>query len=166
MLKTAQSKVDAKNLANITLKTALADDFKFDKTFDLIEKFDTIYFSYSISMIPPWKESIQNVLENLKIGKSFYIVDFYDQHDLPNWFLKDVEKSGSNNFTSNIPKNLFRISKIWKNKVLANFPSNQFTKAIHLSPNLRRINCMFCLRNIRNKRKYLYIFIEPSHKSA
>lgn len=91
MLKTAQSKVETKNLENITLKTALADDFKFDETFALPEKFDTIYFSYSISIIPPWKESIKNALENLKSGRSFYIVDFYDQHDLPAWFRKILQ---------------------------------------------------------------------------
>ena len=58
------------------------------KLFDLPEKFDTIYFSYSISMIPTWKESIQNTLNNLKDGRSFYIVDFYDQRDLPAAFQK------------------------------------------------------------------------------
>ena len=47
---------------------------------------DTIFFSYSISMIPTWKESIANALENLRTGRSFYIVDFYDQKDLPALF--------------------------------------------------------------------------------
>lgn len=88
MLKTAQAKIDAKNIKNITLKTALADDFKFDKTFDLNEKFDAVFFSYAVSIIPPWKESIENALENLKTGKILYIVDFYDQADLPKWFRK------------------------------------------------------------------------------
>lgn len=88
MLKTAQSKIDAKKLENITLKTALADDFTFDKTFALAEKFDACFFSYAVSIIPPWKESIENSLENLKAGKSLYIVDFYDQGDWPRWFQK------------------------------------------------------------------------------
>jgi S-adenosylmethionine-diacylgycerolhomoserine-N-methlytransferase len=88
MLKTAQGKIDAKNLKNITLKTALADDFTFDKTFHLSQKFDAIFFSYAVSIIPPWKQSIENALENLKAGKSLYIVDFYDQADLPRWFQK------------------------------------------------------------------------------
>ena len=88
MLKSAQTKVNHLKLENINLKTALADDFSFDKTFDLSEKFDTCYFSYSISMIPTWKESIANCLANLKPGRSFYIVDFYDQKDLPAWFRK------------------------------------------------------------------------------
>jgi S-adenosylmethionine-diacylgycerolhomoserine-N-methlytransferase len=86
MLKTAEEKTAS--LKNINLKVALADDFNYRKTFDLEIPFDTIYFSYSISMIPPWKESIANALDNLKQGGSFYIVDFYDQKDLPAFFQK------------------------------------------------------------------------------
>lgn len=83
MLETAQAKADAAGANNITLKTALADDFTFDSTFDLDRPFDKIFFSYSISMIPPWRESIQNALKNLKPGGELFIVDFYDQRDLP-----------------------------------------------------------------------------------
>lgn len=89
MLKTAQEKVNAAGFAeNITLKTALADDFGYKETFGLLQPFDTIYFSYSITMIPTWKESILNALGNLKSDRAFYIVDFYDQADLPGWFRK------------------------------------------------------------------------------
>lgn len=91
MLKTAQNKIDAKYLENITLKTALADKFSFDETFDLTEKFDACFFSYAVSIIPPWKESIENALENLKVGRSLYIVDFYDQKNLPLWFQKTLK---------------------------------------------------------------------------
>ncbi|MEO7672499.1 MAG: class I SAM-dependent methyltransferase [Pyrinomonadaceae bacterium] len=88
MLETAQSKVNAAGIKNILLKTALADDFSFDKTFDLPVKFDKIFFSYSISMILPWRESIENALANLKPGGTLYIVDFYDQKELPAAFQK------------------------------------------------------------------------------
>lgn len=88
MIEESQKKVDKYSLKNITLQVALADDFIFDKTFNLVKPFDTIFFSYSISMIPPWRESIANALNNLKSGGSFYIVDFYDQKDLPHWFQK------------------------------------------------------------------------------
>ena len=91
MLKTAQAKVDAKKLSNITLKTALADDFLHKETFGLDERFDSIFFSYSISMIPTWKESIANALHNLRPGRKIYIVDFYDQRDLPAWFRKILQ---------------------------------------------------------------------------
>ena len=86
MLETAQSKIGARNLQNISLKTALADDFDFRATFGIEKPFDTIFFSYSITMIPTWKESIGVALENLSPGRSFYIVDFYDQAGLPGWF--------------------------------------------------------------------------------
>ena len=88
MLETAQAKVDAAGVKNITLKTALADDFRFDSTFELAKPFDKIFFSYSISMIPPWRESIENALQNLAPGGSLYIVDFYDQRDLPGFFTR------------------------------------------------------------------------------
>ena len=83
MLETAQSKADSAAVENVTLKTALADGFTAEGTFGLPEKFDKIFFSYSISMIPPWRESIENALRNLKPGGELFIVDFYDQQDLP-----------------------------------------------------------------------------------
>lgn len=89
MLRTAQTKIDAKNLAQrIVLKTELAENLDFRQTFGLDEPFDTIFFSYSITMIPTWRESIQAALDNLKAGRSIYIVDFWDQKDLPRWFQK------------------------------------------------------------------------------
>ena len=91
MLKTAQRKIDGKHFENIRLKTALADEFSFDETFGLEEKFDALFFSYALSIIPPWKESLENALENLKKGGSLYIVDFYDQKSLPVWFQKTLQ---------------------------------------------------------------------------
>lgn len=91
MLETSQKKIDKNNLSNITLKKSLADDFTFAETFNLGKPFDTIYFSYSISMIPTWQKSIQNTLANLQNRRSFYIVDFYDQRDLPKWFQKILQ---------------------------------------------------------------------------
>lgn len=91
MLETAQKKIDKKKLENVHLEVALADDFSFDKTFNLEKPFDTIFFSYSISMIPTWQESIANALENLKNGRPLYIVDFYDQRNLPVGFQKILQ---------------------------------------------------------------------------
>ena len=82
MLETAKKKADAAGVKNITFKTALADNFSFDETFGLSSKFDTIFFSYSISMIPPWLESINNAVANLSDKGTLYIVDFYDQAEL------------------------------------------------------------------------------------
>lgn len=85
MLRTAERKI-GKIGRKIELRTALADDFVFDTTFGLENPFDVIFFSYSISMIPTWRESIENALRNLNPGGMLYIVDFYDQKDLPDWF--------------------------------------------------------------------------------
>lgn len=83
MLETARKKVTARGLDNIEFQTALADNFSFDRTFNLKKPFDIILFSYSISMIPVWREAIENALLNLNSGRALYIVDFYDQRDLP-----------------------------------------------------------------------------------
>jgi S-adenosylmethionine-diacylgycerolhomoserine-N-methlytransferase len=105
MLETAQKKCAAKKLRNIRLENALADDFNFAETFELKNPFDTIYFSYSISMIPTWTESIQNALQNLKENRSIYIVDFYDQRDLPDWFQR-ILQSWLKQFHVKYPKDL------------------------------------------------------------
>ncbi len=105
MLETAKTKIESKNISNITLKNALADDFNYTETFGLEKPFDTIYFSYSISMIPTWQESIANALANLKRGGSFYIVDFYDQKDLPAWSRK-ILKVWLKQFHVKYPKDL------------------------------------------------------------
>jgi S-adenosylmethionine-diacylgycerolhomoserine-N-methlytransferase len=91
MLETAQRKVDGAGVRNLQLRTALADGFSFDVTFDLTKPFDKIFFSYSISMIPPWRESIDNALKNLKPGGQLFIVDFFDQAGLPSPFRKFLQ---------------------------------------------------------------------------
>lgn len=83
MLETAERKLRRSNIPNVRLETALADKFAYDTTFGREKAFDKIFFSYSISMIPPWKESLQNALKNLQPSGSLFIVDFYDQADLP-----------------------------------------------------------------------------------
>jgi S-adenosylmethionine-diacylgycerolhomoserine-N-methlytransferase len=83
MLETAQTKLVSAGASNIVLKNALADDFTNEDTFGLSEPFDKMFFSYSISMIPTWRESIENALNNLKPGGTLFIVDFYDQKELP-----------------------------------------------------------------------------------
>ena len=88
MLETARSKIGSACAENIELKTALADDFDFRRTFSLTEPFDKIFFSYSISMIPAWRESIDNSLRNLRTGGELLVVDFFDQADLPVPFQK------------------------------------------------------------------------------
>lgn len=86
MLRTARSKIEKAKLDNVSFQTALAEDLDHQETFGLGEPFDVIFFSYAITMIPTWREAIDRAVKNLKPGGRMYIVDFYDQLDLPAWF--------------------------------------------------------------------------------
>lgn len=88
MLEMADAKIERMRLKNVTLANALADEFYYVNTFEMTDRFDKIFFSYSISMIPPWRESIDNAISNLKPGGELFIVDFFDQKDLPLTFRK------------------------------------------------------------------------------
>jgi S-adenosylmethionine-diacylgycerolhomoserine-N-methlytransferase len=84
MLKTADAnRADCPSLQNIQLKQELAENFSYSKTFGLSEPFDKVFCSYSLSMIPTWRQAVDVALKNLKPGGVFYIVDFWDQRDLP-----------------------------------------------------------------------------------
>lgn len=88
MLRNAARRRESKALRNVTLAKELAAGFSHSETFDLEERFDAVFLSYSISMIPDWEDSIGNCLQNLKKGRPLYIVDFFDQRSLPAWFRK------------------------------------------------------------------------------
>jgi len=137
MLKTAQRRIDAKHLDNITLKTALADTFAFDETFDLTKKLDVCFFSYAVSIIPPWKESIENALENLKAGKSLYIVDFYDQKSLPVWFQKTL-KGWLKQFHVKYPKELIPFLETLERKGLGKLKITPLYKRYSLIAEFRK----------------------------
>jgi len=46
-------------------------------------KFDRVFISYALSMIPPWKEVLARACECLEPGGALHIVDFGDQAGLP-----------------------------------------------------------------------------------
>ncbi len=87
MLATAEQKLRDKAYAHrIHLKQALAEEVHYQKLFDLDKPFDTVFYSYALSMIPPWREALAQGLANLKDGGDLYIVDFSQQAELPAWF--------------------------------------------------------------------------------
>lgn len=91
MLKTARGNVEHANLKNgIVLKQAYSQSFKPDALFGLDAPLNKIVFSYALSIIPPWQESIDHALELLPEGGEIHIVDFGGQEDLPKWFSKFV----------------------------------------------------------------------------
>lgn len=48
--------------------------------------YDRVFFSYSLSMIPPWEQSIENGLAHLAPGGTLMLVDFGTQQRLPALF--------------------------------------------------------------------------------
>ncbi|MFV0389475.1 MAG: class I SAM-dependent methyltransferase [Pyrinomonadaceae bacterium] len=88
MLESSFKKIKKFTIKNVMVKKALADDYSFAKTFYLAQKFDVIYFSFSISMIENWQAAIKNAIRNLKSGGIIYFVDFFDQRHLSPSFRK------------------------------------------------------------------------------
>lgn len=87
MLDTAQIHVDRAGLSKrIILRQALAEEVSYAETFDLKAPFDSVFFSYSLSMIPTWKDALHAAMENLTPGGMVYVVDFWDQGGWPRWF--------------------------------------------------------------------------------
>ncbi len=66
---------------------ALGDAAQFDATalFGRAQ-FDRILFSYTLSMIPPWKQALDHGCTLLATGGSIHVVDFGQQERLPRWF--------------------------------------------------------------------------------
>ena len=85
MLKTARKNVSRAGL-QVPLVRVLAEQLDAKAQFNRDQPFDVIFFSYALSMIPTWKESIEAAIRNLKPGAAIHIVDFCDQKDLPRWF--------------------------------------------------------------------------------
>lgn len=79
MLRTAAARFDANDLQKvITLRQGLAEDLKVSNAFGLKENFDTIFYSYTLSMIPGWSLAINRALDRLNPGGRLYILDFTD----------------------------------------------------------------------------------------
>lgn len=87
MLKTAQANLDRQGIARkIQLRQAYSQSFHPENLFDIRRPLDKIIFSYALSIIPPWQESIDHALELLPSGGEIHIVDFGGQDELPSWF--------------------------------------------------------------------------------
>ncbi len=87
MLRTAAAAVARAGLAGrVALAQADATSFDPQALFGLREPLDHLVFSYSLSMIPPWREAIDHGLTLLRPGGSLRVVDFGDQAGLPAGF--------------------------------------------------------------------------------
>jgi S-adenosylmethionine-diacylgycerolhomoserine-N-methlytransferase len=93
MLKTARQSLTLRHLdQRITLAQAYAQNFDPLELFGSNTPYDHILFSYSLSMIPTWQESVDHALTLLKIGGKIHIVDFGDQSGLPKWFARLLKR--------------------------------------------------------------------------
>lgn len=89
MLKTARVIIERRGLADrVVLAHGFAQSFDPRQLFGIENPLDKIVFSYALSIIPPWRESIDHTLGLLKSGGEIHIVDFGGQEDLPPAFRK------------------------------------------------------------------------------
>jgi S-adenosylmethionine-diacylgycerolhomoserine-N-methlytransferase len=86
MLKTADAAIARAGLGpRIALRRCLADQLDPTRTFALAEKFDGVICSYSLSMIPGWRDALDRAMTVLKPGGRLDIVDFWNDASLPGW---------------------------------------------------------------------------------
>ena len=76
----------------IVLRQGLAEQLDAQRMFGRDEPFDTIFFSYCLSMIPTWPGAIDAAMANLRPGGHLLIVDFWDQKDLPGMFAAGLKR--------------------------------------------------------------------------
>ncbi len=86
MLETAAARVAAAGAADkITLRCILAEQLDYRATFGLDAPFDAVFYSYALSMIPPWRAAVEAGWANLRPGGRLLAVDFWDAGGLPHW---------------------------------------------------------------------------------
>jgi S-adenosylmethionine-diacylgycerolhomoserine-N-methlytransferase len=86
MLETARASVERAGLAErIFLGEGDAADFDPQRLFGRAA-FDRVFFSYSLSMIPPWPRALDRGASLLAPGGRLLVVDFGQQERLPRWF--------------------------------------------------------------------------------
>jgi len=96
MIDTAQKAIDLKGLSErIHVTQGLAQELS-PAMLGLEDKraegwADAVFFSYSLSMIPPWRASVEAAMRAVRPGGAVWVVDFCDQAGLPRpfaWALK------------------------------------------------------------------------------
>jgi S-adenosylmethionine-diacylgycerolhomoserine-N-methlytransferase len=91
MLETAAKKLSPQLASRITLRQGLAEQLDVGATFGLQQPLPRIFFSYSLTMIPPWQGALDAALKAVPVGGEVHIVDFCDQGGWPapvRWALK------------------------------------------------------------------------------
>jgi S-adenosylmethionine-diacylgycerolhomoserine-N-methlytransferase len=92
MLVTARENITRERLDD-AIEVARADATDFDpKQLFGVERFERIFISYSLSMIPVWRAVLQRALTTLATNGELHIVDFGDQRGLPNFFARMLNR--------------------------------------------------------------------------
>lgn len=86
MLTTARTNINKAGFSDrITLVQGDASNFDINDLFG-IDHADRVFFSYTLSMIPPWEAAIAQGLKALSDNGSLHIVDFGKQENMPGIF--------------------------------------------------------------------------------
>lgn len=86
MLDTARDALSRAGCLEATiLRQGLAEELCSPAQFGVDRRFDVIFFSYVLSMIPSWPAALGQALSHLAPDGRLYIVDFWDQAHLPAW---------------------------------------------------------------------------------
>jgi S-adenosylmethionine-diacylgycerolhomoserine-N-methlytransferase len=85
MLVTAHKNIAAAGLEN-RISLVQGDATRIDPASFGPEKFERVFFSYSLSMIPPWRQALAHGTALLVPGGRLSLVDFWQQDGLPRWF--------------------------------------------------------------------------------
>jgi S-adenosylmethionine-diacylgycerolhomoserine-N-methlytransferase len=88
----ARAGVPAAGREPIRLRQGLAEQLDPAAMFGRTSPFDTVFFSYCLSMIPTWPGAIEAALAAVKPGGRLLIVDFWDQQDLPAVFAAGLKR--------------------------------------------------------------------------
>ena len=93
MLATAREKLDCADCTErITLGHGIAQDLAPHDQLRTDGPFDIIFFSYVLSMIPDWPAALRAALKHLAPNGHLYVVDFWDQANLPDWLATGLQR--------------------------------------------------------------------------
>lgn len=68
------------------IRLAPGDATRFDPMTQFgVPRFDRVFFSYTLSMIPDWRRALDHALSLLEPSGSVHVVDFGQQERLPGW---------------------------------------------------------------------------------
>jgi len=86
MLATARTALDRAGLTGrVTLAQGLAERLDPRVHLGVNDPLDIVFFSYVLSMISEWRLALARSLSHLADNGRLYVVDFWDQDDLPAW---------------------------------------------------------------------------------